>query len=355
MITKILGIIGSACFAACGVPAALATYKAKKSIGTPISVALLIFFGSLAMYGYLLGTYGFDLLLTINYIIEALSWGLISYYHYFPVAAPVQITSKLGKIYNRKPDSIDLRDEFYQAQPPAVLDALPTTVDLRPLCSPVFDQGQVGSCTGNAAAGAFEFLQLKELREKNPGIEEFDPSTYEAASRLFIYYNERRLDHDTGEDAGATLRDAVKSLLYYGACKESTWPYIESQAFTQPSPEAYEEAFKHRINKYYRFADLEHIKHSLAAGYPVIFGITLFESFESDQVAQNGLVPMPQYGRENILGGHAVMIVGYDDITQHIIVRNSWGTGWGDKGYFYLPYDYVTNPDFASDFWTIRK
>jgi C1A family cysteine protease len=361
MLVKLLGIVGGICFALCGVPAAIGTYRAKNSIGTPISIALAITIGAISMYLYLLLTYGFDLLLALNYSIEVVSWGLIVYYHFFPTKAVIlTVPSKLGKVYNYKRDSLDLRDEFYgeednQSVLHAELDSLPSQADLRPLCSPVFDQGQVGSCTGNAAAGAFEFLQLKELRELSVGAEEFDPKKYEPASRLFIYYNERRMDNDTQEDAGATLRDAVKSLLYYGACPESMWPYVESKAFTKPTDAAYEDALSHRISKYYRFADFEHIKHSLSAGYPVIFGITLFESFESAEVAQTGLVPMPKVGRESVLGGHAVMIVGYDDTKQHVIVRNSWGTGWGDKGYFYLPYAYVQNPELASDFWTLRK
>lgn len=268
----------------------------------------------------------------------------------FPKPKPLQFIP-VNKKYNRKSDPLDERDQVY----PAHLGAeLPSKVDLRPLCSPVFDQGQVGSCTGNAAAGAFEFLQLKELREATDGVEKFDPKTYQAASRLFIYYNERRLNSDVAEDAGASLRDAVKSLLYYGACPESLWPYVESQAFTLPSTAAYLSAHEHRINKYYRFADFEHIKHSLAAGYPVIFGITIFESFESEEVAQSGIVPIPVVG-ERALGGHAVMMVGYDDATRRVIVRNSWGPNWGDKGYFYLPYEYINNPYLSEDFWTLRK
>jgi len=279
--------------------------------------------------------------------------GRFLYENYLRNAQKTMAKSRFGRVYNRKPDLADDRDKLYEINEGTSDQPLPSIVDLRPLCSPVFDQGQVGSCTGNAAAGAFEFLQLKELRTKVVGSEEFDSTKYERASRLFIYYNERRMNGDTGEDAGATLRDAIKSLLYYGACKESTWPYVESQALVQPSEAAYAEAREHKISKYYAFDDLEHIKHSLAAGYPVIFGITLFQSFESDEVAQSGLVPMPR-PREKCLGGHALMMVGYDDANQHVIVRNSWGTSWGDKGYFYLPYEYVNNPQLASDFWTVR-
>jgi C1A family cysteine protease len=264
------------------------------------------------------------------------------------VETPVVVPPK----YDRKSDKPDPQDVLYTPEPGTAV--IGNKCDLRPLCSPVFNQGQVGSCTGNAAAGAFEFLQLKELRESALGAAENFDGRYEPASRLFIYYNERRLNSDTGEDAGATLRDAVKSLLYYGACKESSWPYVESNAFTLPPVAAYHEAYEHRISKYYRFADFDHIKHSLSAGYPVIFGIMIFESFESEEVARTGVVPMPG-PNERELGGHAVMMVGYDDDFQHVIVRNSWGTNWGDKGYFYLPYAYITNPNLAEDFWTLRK
>jgi C1A family cysteine protease len=260
--------------------------------------------------------------------------------------------SKLGRVYNRVSDGPDSRDLMFKPTLPN--DVLPVTVDLRPLCPPIYDQGQTGSCTGNAAAGAFDFLQLAELKSKVTGSEEFDSSKYEPASRLFIYYNERVMNQDTGEDAGATLRDAVKSLLYFGACPESVWPYDEKKALSLPSHEAYASAKLHKISKYYRFADLIHVKHSLAAGFPVIFGITIFESFESDTVARTGMVPMPS-AQEQCLGGHAVMIVGYDDEKQHVIVRNSWGISWGDEGYFYLPYEYINNSSLAEDFWSVRK
>ena len=277
------------------------------------------------------------------------------YRRFFPVTTPVVqfAKSRFGQVYNLKADAPDHTDVVLKI--PADAFPIGPTADLRPLCPPIYNQGRTGSCTGNAAAAAFEFLQLAELRTKAAvGSEVFDPSKYEPASRLFIYYNERRLNHDTGVDAGATLRDAIKSLLYWGACPESVWPYIESAALTVPSKEAYHEAIKHRISKYYRYTDLESIKHSLAAGFPVIFGITIYQSFESDDVAETGIVPMP-IANEKCLGGHALMMVGYDDAKQHVIVRNSWGTEWGDKGYFTLPYAYITNPNLAGDFWTIRR
>lgn len=294
----------------------------------------------------------------VGLFIVAIPMALVTILYFSKNEEKKKPKSRFGYVYNRVSDAPDSRDTFYldslNAPPLSEPPPRPTNCDLRPLCPPVYDQGQVGSCTGNAAAGAFDFLQLSELKAKLTGAEEFDPSTYEPASRLFIYYNERRMNRDTSEDAGATLRDAVKSLLYYGACPESVWKYDESKAFVQPSEEAYTEGYKHKISKYYRFADLEHIKHSLVAGFPVIFGITIYASFEGDDVAETGLVPMPS-PNEECLGGHAVMMVGYDDVKRHVIVRNSWGADWGDKGYFYLPYEYVTDPNLAEDFWSIRK
>ena len=254
--------------------------------------------------------------------------------------------------YNRKPSVTRPEDEFYSKAVDGVIADIPKKVDLRPFCSPVFDQGNLGSCTGNAGAGMLEYLELQSLK-KGSTDDTFDKS-FESVSRLYIYYNERRLNGDTKEDSGASIKDCVSACLYYGSCKETSWPYDIAQAYTKPSDAAYAEGMQHKISKYYRFADLDHVKHSLAAGFPVIMGITVYGSFESDKVAKTGKVPMPK-PNEEYLGGHAVLAVGYDDKKKVLIVRNSWGADWGDKGYFYLPYAYVSDPSLADEFWSIRK
>ena len=258
-------------------------------------------------------------------------------------------------IYGLKPDKKDHRDLIYSHA--LRLDekvALPPMVDLRPYCSPIEDQKNLGSCTAHALAGAYEFLELKEL--KQPGIvaSEITPGFFSPISRLFVYYNERLIEGTINEDSGAMLRDGIKALATYGVCKESLCPYIENQFKVKPTDNAYNEAINHKISSYMRLTSLYDFKHCLADGYPFVFGISVYESFESDQVAKTGVIPMPQENEE-CLGGHAVCAVGYSDDKKAFIVRNSWSTNWGFSGHFFLPYAYITNPNLAEDFWTLRK
>jgi C1A family cysteine protease len=241
------------------------------------------------------------------------------------------------------PDLPDIRDHMYAAPQPT-LAALPANADLRPGCPPVYDQGQLGSCTGNAIAGAIEFDRLKQSLTPD-----FVPS------RLFIYYNERVIEHTVSQDSGAMIRDGIKSVATLGVCPEDpNWPYNIAAFAKKPPKAAFTEAAKHKVASYSRLINtLPQLKGCLASGFPFVFGFSVYESFESQAVAQSGVVPMPQSG-EKQLGGHAVLAVGYDDASQRFIVRNSWGTGWGMKGYFTIPYAYLTDSNLADDFWTIR-
>lgn len=263
-------------------------------------------------------------------------------------------------IYNWKPDLPDHRDKMYSLNKLGLgvsrkSKPLPKSVDLRTFCSPVVNQGDIGSCTGNSLAGHLEFLELKEQREKSPiSPEEFDPTQFAQFSRLFIYYNERVIEGTVNEDSGAQIRDGIKTLNQTGACRESVWGYSDANEFLKPTPAAYTEAANHKISLYLRIQSLAEMKHCLAQGYPFVFGFTVYESFEGTKTAQTGIVTMPKQ-TEQPLGGHAVMAVGYDDVKKVVIVRNSWGADWGDKGYFYLPYDYIGSNNLADDFWTIRK
>jgi C1A family cysteine protease len=244
--------------------------------------------------------------------------------------------------YGWVPDLPDQRDHLYAAPPP-VLSSLPTSADLRASCPPVYDQGQLGSCTGNAIAGVIEF---DELKEKQPNVT--------APSRLFIYYNERAMEGTVASDSGAQIRDGIKSVASLGACSETVWPYDPAQFAQKPPDAAYAAAKKHTAVAYQRIArDLAQMKGCLASGYPFVFGFTVYESFESQEVASSGHAPMPKPKEESI-GGHAVVAVGYDDGQQWFVVRNSWGTGWGMDGYFTLPYAYLTQRSLSSDLWTIR-
>lgn len=244
--------------------------------------------------------------------------------------------------YGWVPDLPDQRDQVYAA-PLAAIGRLPASVDLRTGCPPVYDQGQLGSCTANAIAGALEFDQIKQ------GLGDVF-----APSRLFIYYNERVMENTVDEDAGAMIRDGIKSVSKQGAPHESLWPYAIAKFRTKPSAASYKDASRHPAVLYQRVTQhLAQLKGCLAAGYPFVFGFTVYESFESATVGKTGHLGMPK-PQEKTLGGHAVLCVGYDEKKQWFLVRNSWGTSWGMKGYFTMPYSYLTNPDLADDLWTIR-
>jgi len=254
-----------------------------------------------------------------------------------------------GKLVNHKikrygwiRDLPDHRDLMFAA--PALAAALPASTDLRAQCPKVYNQGQLGSCTANAISAAVEFDLLKQDAKSD-----FMPS------RLFIYYNERQIEGTVGSDSGAQLRDGVKVVAKLGACPETDWPYVIAKFAAQPPQKAYADARKDEARSYLRVPQaLNQMKGCLAAGFPFVFGFTVYESFESPQVAKTGMVPMPTPG-EKVLGGHAVCAVGYKDAKQTFIVRNSWGPTWGDKGYCYMPYAYLTDASLASDFWTLRR
>lgn len=233
------------------------------------------------------------------------------------------------------PDQRDFHLEVTRARP------LPPHIDLRPEMPAVYDQEKLGSCTANAIAAAYEYESLRE------GGKAWTPS------RLFIYYNERQMEGTVDYDAGAMIRDGVRSVAKLGVVPETEWPYVISQFKQQPSETLYTEALSRHI-AVYRRANPIHVRWAIAHRYPVIFGFTVYESFESQEVANTGVMNLPGDG-ESVLGGHAVLAVGYDDESQRLIVRNSWGSDWGDGGYFTMPYAYILNGSLASDFWTIRK
>jgi C1A family cysteine protease len=240
-------------------------------------------------------------------------------------------------------DLPDARDLMYAAPLLRYPDGLPTSVDLRSECPPIYDQGQLGSCTANGIAGAIEFDQRKQ------GVKDFVPS------RLFIYYNERVIEGHVNEDSGAQIRDGVKVVNKLGAPPEGDWPYDINKFTDKPPPTVYSEALQEIVTSYARVGqNLTNMRGCLAEGYPFVFGFTVYESFESDTVAKTGIVPMPASG-ESVLGGHCVVAVGYDDKQRRFTIRNSWGTNWGIAGYCMMPYEYLIDPSLASDFWTLRS
>jgi C1A family cysteine protease len=214
---------------------------------------------------------------------------------------------------------------------------LPPSVDLRPIMPPVYDQGQTSSCTANAIAGAMQFLTKSSV----------------VPSRMFIYYNERLAMNETMEDSGASLDIGIPATKQYGACPESLWDFDVAHITEKPTPEDYALGLQCTIDSFEHILTFDQIKHSLSLGFPVIVGITAYQSFESEQTAKTGLMTIP-LPTEACLGGHAVLVVGYDDVAQHLIVRNSWGNDWGQNGYFFMPYAYAQNSNLCYDWFSIQ-
>ena len=232
--------------------------------------------------------------------------------------------------------------------------ALATKIDLRSKCPSVYDQGSLGSCTANAIGAAYEFDQINHHTQVTSHA--FHPS------RLFIYYNERATEKTLLDDSGAAIEDGVKSVSTQGVCPEAIWPYDIKKFTIKPSIAAYAYAKTCHVTKFKKLnQDVTQLKTCLISGFPIILGMTVYESMESDDTAKTGMVPMPVY-KEKCLGGHAVLIVGYDDTIIYdkktgakgvFIIRNSWGDSWGDKGYFFLPQPYVLDANLCSDFWVL--
>jgi C1A family cysteine protease len=252
-----------------------------------------------------------------------------------------KINTRSHQWYGWLPDFPDQRDLLYSAiAPPAA--PLPQKVDLRSKCSPIENQGKLGSCTAKALVGALEFLEIK------------DGAPFVDLSRLFIYYNERVIEGTVKQDSGAFIRDGIKSLAKQGVCPEKEWPYKVASFKKKPAAKCYTDAKKHQITSYHRLSSLDEMRTCLADGFPFVFGFTVYEAFESAAVAKSGVLNMPG-PNEKVMGGHAVLAVGYDDTQRTFIIRNSWDTDWGMKGYFTMPSDYLDPAkSLADDFWTIR-
>lgn len=226
-------------------------------------------------------------------------------------------------------------------------------VDLRPIMPPVVNQGAIGSCTANAWAYMLGSLAIKgdQTHHKNSLSLR---GGFMPLSRLFIYYNERTIMGTESTDSGATLTAGMQAVQAWGVCSEQLWPYWESMEFTKPYSWTYHFAKDHRVPTGTQLdnSHLPTLKGFLDQGYPFVFGVTIYDSFR--HVNSSGLVLMPKPQSEKALGGHALCCAGYDDSKQAFIVANSWGTDFGDKGYCYIPYEYLTNTELAWDFWTLR-
>lgn len=222
---------------------------------------------------------------------------------------------------------------------------LPVKVDLRNSrdMPSVLNQGSLGSCTANAVCNAIRFCCDREKDMKW------------LPSRLFLYYNGRKAGgFDVSRDTGCSIPGILKGVVEDGVCTDQLWPY-DIRVFTQqPSKEAYAQAIK-PSSQFSRVAlPKSLLKQCLASGYPISFGFAVYESFQSQKVAVTGKVPMPK-GNEKYLGGHAVLMVGYDDRTSMFLVQNSWGEQWGQEGYFQLPYSYIFNDELTWDCWVVKR
>lgn len=261
------------------------------------------------------------------------------------------------------PDFPDVRDytQEHESIKPMLsslsLDSKPSSkIDLRKWCSPVENQQNIGSCTAHAVAGIVEYFENKSFGK------------YIDASRLFLYKVTRNLLHNTG-DTGAFLKTTLGALVMFGMPPEEYWPYDTKNFDDEPGAFCYSFAHNYRCISYFRHDPanvgqmevLESIKKYLSSGIPAVFGFTVYQSIKE---SSGGCIPFPG-PREKILGGHAIAAVGYDDnkvilssngntTKGAILIRNSWGTEWGEYGYGWLPYEYIIQ-GIALDWWSIIK
>lgn len=225
----------------------------------------------------------------------------------------------------------------------AAIAARPSSIDLRPHMPPIYNQEDTSSCVGNACAGAFAYNLIKQ------GLGDWTPS------RLFVYYNARKIEGDTAQDGGAQIRDGIKGLVQWGVPPETDWVFNAANVLVQPPITAYNDAINNVVTSYLTIdQNVDAICTTLAGGEPMVFGFTVYDAFEGDEVAKTGVLNLPT-ANESMVGGHAVVAVGYDDSTQRFLVRNSWGPDWGQGGYFTMPYAYVVNSSLADDFWVCRS
>lgn len=240
----------------------------------------------------------------------------------------------------------DSRDYMYKLVAPTKLKALPRRVDLRTYgyLPAIKNQGPYGSCVAHATASSIEYLEAKNNEARVP------------VSRAEIYWYARMLEGTQNEDSGCYIRDAFIALNRYGVAPEVSWPYTQTNIYNGPSLPV--EALNRKVIEYRLIPDSNRaagIKQALNEGNVVVFGIAVYESFESLNASRTGIIPFPNRSKERLYGGHCIYIIGYDMDKKHYICCNSWGDDWGDKGYFYLPLTYVYSRILSGDFWVMTQ
>lgn len=310
-----------------------------------------------------------------------------------------------------KKQSVDDRDYSFKLNRPYISQALPKAVDNRNICSPIQDQGRLGSCTAHMFAGMIESNQIKLFSKNNLLIENESPNQRQLSfsevgfiknaynfikyeiiffflrlfgwmfhskkennqapqknflirpSRLFQYYATRKLRGTISEDSGASIREAIKAGAIFGVAKESLWLYNILNFKKNPPSSVWSNATTHKVKSYHAISDgdVHTMKEALASGYLVGFGFSVFSGLMSREVAKTGMVVKPK-ANETCLGGHAVALAGYDDdkvmpdgSKGAFLVRNSWGSSWGIGGYFWMSYNYVGDSRLSNDFWVIES
>jgi len=258
---------------------------------------------------------------------------------------PMEVETKAPRrfSYGWRPDVPDRRDR-YRAVARRLALGLPESVDLRPAMPMIYEQGELGSCVAQCVSACIEYLQVKQ------GFPRWPPS------RLFLYYNARRIEGTPLEDSGSSIRSGVLAANRWGACYAALWPYQIERFAEPPPPACYEVAENHQALRYERVhQSAEAIQACLADGWPIIFGAAVYTSFESLSVAMTGVVPTPgsDVPARGMPQGHAMVLVGYDRPRNCYLVRNHWGDSWGMAGYCVMSEEYVLHPSLCDDFWCL--